>query len=252
MPIPSAQSAVGAAMRLPLRAIPRGLPMPVLRGPLQGWWWRAGVLAHRCWLGSYERDKQEHLARLVRRGDVVYDVGANAGYYTLLASRLAGPTGQVVAFEPVPLNVARLRAHLSLNRVANARVVEAAVSDEEGAARYATPDCTETGHIADAGELVGEDRAALDVRLVTVDARVAAGELPPPDVMKIDVEGAELAVLRGAERVLRERRPRLLVELHTPEMDRLCPELLESLGYRVEPFDRWPGTGIARGGFVAE
>ena len=250
MHLPSAQSTLGAAIRLPLRAIPDGLPMPVLRGPLQGWWWRAGVLAHGCWLGSYEREKQEHLARLVRPGDVVYDVGANAGYYTLLASRLAGPAGRVVAFEPVPLNLARLRAHLRLNHVANATVVEAAVSDVEGDARFTTTDCTETGHIAAADpdpHAVGE----LEVRLVSIDARVAAGEIPPPDVMKIDVEGAELGVLRGAERVLRAHRPRLLVELHTPEMDRECPAFLEALGYDIEPFDRWPGTGVVRGGFVA-
>src|SRR5689334_1113570 len=96
----SRQGILGRAARLPLRLIPSGARMPVLQGPLKGMRWTAGAHTHGCWLGSYELSKQQLFARTLKPGGVLYDIGANAGFYTLLGSRLLGPEGRVYAFEP--------------------------------------------------------------------------------------------------------------------------------------------------------
>ena len=80
------RSVAGRLLRLPLALIPAVLPMPVLQGPLRGYWWITGSSNHGCWLGSYEYDKQRLFARMIRAGDVVFDIGANVGFYTLLAA----------------------------------------------------------------------------------------------------------------------------------------------------------------------
>jgi hypothetical protein len=87
----------GRAIRWPLRCVPRDVTVPILQGPLRGARWVVGSHTHGCWFGSYEADRQRAFVRLVRPGAVVYDLGANVGFYTLLAARLAGPAGRVLA-----------------------------------------------------------------------------------------------------------------------------------------------------------
>src|ERR1043165_45133 len=93
-------SFVGRIARLPLSLIPAGARMPILQGPLRGKRWVAGSHVHGGWRGSYEFEKQQMFISAIKPGAVVYDIGANVGFYTLLASRLAGPQGRVYAFEP--------------------------------------------------------------------------------------------------------------------------------------------------------
>jgi hypothetical protein len=76
--------------------------MDVKLGPIRGMRWRIGSSVHSCWLGSYEAAKFAVVARAVRPGMTVFDIGANAGYYTLLFSRLVGQRGNVVAVDPLP------------------------------------------------------------------------------------------------------------------------------------------------------
>src|SRR5579862_7724955 len=101
----SRKSWLGKLLRAPLRLIPRSAVLPILQGPLRGKKWVVGSGNHGCWLGSYEHDKQSLFQKTVRTGDIVYDVGANAGFYSLLASVLVGEKGQVYAFEPLPANL---------------------------------------------------------------------------------------------------------------------------------------------------
>src|SRR5437899_3136746 len=85
----------GRLLRLPLALVPRSATVCVLGGSLRGARWVVGSASHGCWLGWYEADKQRAFASLVKRGDVVFDIGAHVGFYTLLASRLCGPSGHV-------------------------------------------------------------------------------------------------------------------------------------------------------------
>src|SRR5688500_4616739 len=130
-------SLLGRAIRLPLRLIPRDAVLRVLSGPLRGRRWIAGAATHGCWLGTYERFVQRIFVEHVRPGGVVYDVGANAGFFTLLSSKLAGPSGAVYAFEPMERNLRYIREHLRLNRTENVHVVPMAVSDRIGSVRFA-------------------------------------------------------------------------------------------------------------------
>src|SRR3989454_7017615 len=105
----SSRSVAGKFLRWPLRFVPRELAVPIRQGALRGKRWVVGSSTHGCWLGSYEYTKRKLFESYVIAGDVVYDIGANVGFYTLLASVLVGRGGQVVAIEPLPRNIAYLR-----------------------------------------------------------------------------------------------------------------------------------------------
>ena len=240
----SIKSVVSGIVRVPLRAIPNGTVVPILRGPLRGRKWTTGTLTHQCWLGGYEPERQAEFARLIRKGDVVLDVGANVGFYSLLGAVLAGREGRVIAFEPVGENVAHLRRHLSLNELEDrVEVIEAAVANRPGLRRFTTGEYRATGKLDGGGDI--------EIPAVSLDDMMDEGRLSRVDFIKIDVEGAELEVLEGAMEMLKRFRPRLVVELHNPEMDRRCPELLRKLGYRIEPMDLWEDGVTVRGGFTA-
>jgi FkbM family methyltransferase len=223
----SDKSLAGRILRLPLRVIPQETALPILQGKLRGLKWIAGSSNHGCWLGSYEYDKRKAFERTVAEGSVVYDIGANVGFYTLLASVLVGPKGKVFAFEPVPRNLRYLKQHLRINGIKNVSVIEAAVADRDGVAQFDGGPNPSMGHLAADGSLT--------VRTVTLDGMVAKGELPPPDCLKIDVEGAELAVLTGAMSLLESARPTVFLAMHGPELRQECCRLLESLEYHLRP-----------------
>lgn len=212
-------------LRLPLRLLPKDLPAVVLQGPLRGKRWIVGAGTHGCWLGSYEFDKQRAFAQRVRSGDTIYDIGANVGFYTLLAATLGGASGRVVAFEPAPRNLQYLKRHLRLNRVTNVTVVEAAVADQKGTASFDEGPVHSEGRLADCGRL--------RVDVVTVDDLVNGEKLPAPDCLKIDVEGAEFRVLQGAAQTLAARHPIVFLATHGSEVHRACCELLAQAGYTL-------------------
>ncbi len=115
----SNETLLGRMLRLPFRLIPTNAQMRILQGHLRGKKWIAGSGNHGYWLGSYEYQKQKIFSEEIRPGDVVYDLGANVGFYSLLASFLVGPKGRVYSFEPLPSNLEFLRNHLALNKVSN-------------------------------------------------------------------------------------------------------------------------------------
>jgi FkbM family methyltransferase len=164
---------------------------------------------------------------VLRRGRVVFDIGAHVGFYTLLAAECVGPSGRVIAFEPVPANLGYLRRHVALNRMKNVSVIASAVSDREGKAWFEEGHSSSTGHITDHGRF--------QVDLVALDSLCFRGELPLPDVIKIDVEGAEADVLAGARSVLLQACPILFVATHSRELHVRCCELLSGLGYSLRP-----------------
>lgn len=222
---PGSGTVIGRILRAPLRLIPRHAVVPILQGPLRGKRWIPGSGIDRLWLGSYEPFKMRFAKTWVNRADVVFDIGANVGIYTLLFSDRVGPDGRVVAFEPAPRNVGYLRRHLDLNGVANVLVVQAAVSDRAGRARFDTADTASTGHLSAEG--------SLDVATTTIDDFVASTDCAPSQ-LKIDVEGAEVDVLRGAIETLKRFRPRILLATHSADLKRTCSELLEASGYDLQ------------------
>jgi len=174
-----------------------------------------------------DRDKLAFLA-LVRRGDVVLDVGANTGYYTLLFSHLVGRQGRVHAFEPVPPTFAVLAARLEREGVfANVVPNELALAAEDGPLPVFVPgsdhgQASITPHHAGSW-LLAEAERRYDCRAATIDGYLRARRLGPPAFIKCDVEGAELRVLEGAVETLRARPPLLHLEVN--------PDWSRDLGY---------------------
>jgi len=210
-----------------LRLIPPQTVLPILQGKLRGLKWIAGSSNHGCWLGSYEYDKQKAFEKMVAKGGVVFDIGANAGLYTLLASVLVGSQGRVFAFEPGPRNVRYLKAHLQLNHVSNVNVIEAAVSDRMGEASFDVGANDSMGHLA--------DRGMLRVKVVTLDELISARDVAIPSCIKIDVEGAEARVLNGAKGLLSNLHPTVFLATHGKHSRRECCQLLSSLQYELKP-----------------
>lgn len=173
------------------------------------------------------------LSGLVNPGDCVLDIGANIGYYALLLSRLVGSDGEVLAVEPHPENFRLLTHNLWLNRVENVRVAQAAVSDEEGRAEL-TVSAASNWHTLASEPSQGGRRIV--VPTVTVDKlRNLWGK--PIALIRMDTEGYEGHILRGAQETLRTDRPNIVVEVHpaflgTSSGPAFLQQLLES-GYEA-------------------
>lgn len=228
MRLPSAETGIGRLLRAPLGWIPSGAEVPILATAAFGRKWIVGSGPHSCWLGFNEYRKRRTFSEAVKPGDVVWDVGANVGSYTILASVLVGPNGHVAAFEPLPTNVAFLRRHVEINDLSNVSVHEAAIFDRSGVVRFRVEPDRVLGR-------VDREGGTLDVRALTLDDVVMSGIAPPPDAIKIDVEGGEVEVLEGGSRVLSEQRPDLFLSIHGGREGRRSVELLNDLGYDVHP-----------------
>ena len=192
-----------------------------------------GGLVSRA-LGNVEPEVQTVLADLLGPGDVFYDVGANIGYFTIIGARLVGPSGRVVAVEPQPEALRRLRHNLALNGFDNVTVIEAAVADEEdyGDLVVSQEEILEVAALAGAP---GPDQPKIRVRVTTLD-QLRAADLPAPKVVKLDVEGAEVRALNGMVETLRRDRPAIVCEVHASFDDVCAP--LEAEGYTVRQLDR--------------
>lgn len=209
------------------------------RGPMAGLRWRRrNVLPFWYHLGVYEPETSRFLAAHLRPGDTFWDLGANAGYHTLMGARAVGPTGRVIAVEPDPGTCAILREQLELNGVGHCTIVQAAVSDRAGTARL-----VQRASDPRANALEEIDNPAIDNRVGTVievpslTLEELAARYPAPDLVKMDIEGAEVQALPGGRALLSaaKRPARLLVAVHGDAARDFCRDFLQGVGYEAEP-----------------
>lgn len=192
---------------------------------------------------GYEPDMTAALERAVFSGATCADVGAHLGYFTLLMAGRTGPSGRVTSFEASPPNAAALAATVRLNELEDRVTVVAAAAGAEHGGRIALLCGRRGGDMEWSTSTAFVERERVDAR--RGDVRVAAVSLDghfgdaPLDVVKIDVEGAEGEVLRGARRLLRAQRPVVVLEFHRPVGWPAIGELLEA-GYRLETPDGRP------------
>src|SRR5262245_57827814 len=194
--------------------------------------------------GRFDAEIYDAVAQaLPAHGGIVWDVGAHIGFHTLGFSVLVGPTGHVLGFEPNPANRERLRQNLEKNPDLASRIdiLACGLSDQDGESLFAVSDDVDSGASSmsfldrtivsiDPQTAASWNRVAVPVR--TADALIRDG-LPKPHVVKIDVEGAELLVLRGALETMRSARPTMIVEAHSASLVLEVQQWFASLEYQV-------------------
>jgi FkbM family methyltransferase len=175
--------------------------------------------------GEYDAEMSAFLLNHCREGMVCVDAGACHGFFSLLMARSVGSEGRVYTFEPLPANFQRVQENLALNGLTNVTVSPTALSDSCGTACFQAPDDRfglftdehhrrRTGNNPGSGFLTGAaGQGTLEVRQETLDDFVRRNQVGRLDLLKIDVEGAELALLRGA-RCLADFRPVICIELN--------------------------------------
>jgi len=195
----------------------------VQNGPASGLWLhlnpRTGSL---YFAGGGEPAVQAALQEHLRPGMVFYDIGANIGFFSLLAARLVGPQGRVVAFEADPEVAARLREHIARNNCLWITAQEQAVWSESTTVSFARTDPATSpdrglGHVVS-----GPADGTIQVDAISLDDFTRSQ--PAPNFLKCDVEGTEVEVFRGAQRLLAEKRPGILCEMHSDENRRILLE----------------------------
>ncbi len=194
-------------------------------------------------LGVYEPTKYEAISFFLRRGGIFIDVGSNRGDFVLFGARSVGNTGQVVAIEPEPTNCYWIKRSIALNGYSNVALHEVALSDYTGKALLYQGN--KSGHHSLISGLPRRDKGVIEVETMLLDDLIEElGLLGRVAVIKIDAEGAEMRVLRGAKKTLQVRpQPVLLMDLHPGlgvATEEVC-DFLEDLGYaiykEVPPFD---------------
>jgi FkbM family methyltransferase len=232
-----AQRLMFSAATLARTLYPYGSTRRVLRGPVRG---RRFVVEPGigCTYALGSKAAAPRLfAKLVRPGMTVYDVGGNKGQMALLFASLVGPSGHVVTFEPAPSEFKSLQGNLALNEFTWVTAFNCAASDANGTLTFLFDSAHPTqGKLAD----VEPSYQLEHVNSVSVPALPLDDvclQAPMPDFIKIDVEGAAAAVLRGAQQILQSKRPTLYLELHGPEEQAGVRDHLLTRGYRASTLD---------------
>jgi FkbM family methyltransferase len=209
------------------------LMLRIRSGPLEGRKWKASS-GIRFIRGTYETKNVEAIQQTVRKDDIAYDVGAHVGYFSVLMGDIVGSGGKVIAFEPRGLNLGYLQKHVAVNHCDNVEIVAKALGDHSGQAKLETRTGSGTGYISETGDE--------DVEISSIDDLVESGSLPAPTFLKIDVEGGEMAVLRGAMKVIEKQRPRMILATHGDQIDAECRALLREWRYDMQDIDHASGA----------
>ena len=213
---------------------------PVLKGPLKGAKFILGTHGGAgggasVYFNLIEPLQTQAFINLVKKGDVLFDVGANVGYYTVLGSQLTGNQGKVFSFEPLVRNISYLYRHVKINKLNNVTIIPSACSNNQSIVTFLENPIASMGRIENNAINTANTNTTL-VSTVSLDA-VAAKLAIQPNVLKIDVEGAELAVLQGAEKIITDSKPIIFLSVHSPKLRTDCLNYLQKFGYGFEPLE---------------
>jgi len=192
------------------------------------------------WRINSEREQISSILNELRRDDVFFDIGANTGVYSCFAAQACD---EVISFEPYPPNISELEQNVLLNK-GEITIIDKALSDESGVISFSAPNENKPGY--GHGTFSTDSNSSIEVKTACGDDLVQSGEIPQPNVVKIDVEGAEPLVLGGLRETLQDERCRILYcEVHLPADHRSSVEdfgstvtdiwkSIENLGFSVE------------------
>jgi FkbM family methyltransferase len=187
------------------------------------------------WLGTYEPQLQAAIQKLVLPGQIAYDIGANIGFMTLLFAKCVESTGHVYAFEALPANLQRLRDNIAINAVGDrVTIISAAVNDRSSSTKFYIGPSPGTGKLVkSAGRSTITYRESIEVEGISIDDFIYQAGNPAPDILKIDIEGGEVLALPGMSRMLHEKHPVVMIELHGQEAAQVGWDLLKKENYRI-------------------
>lgn len=211
----------------------------IFGNPLKGYTWSTQY-NYEYLTGDYEeKETMDTFCSWLRADAVFYDLGANVGYYSFIANQYISK-GKIYSFEPMPPNIDTFKAHLSLNakRLINNSInlMPYAVSDKEKEVVFSSSDMSTEGNTYVNSVLHSSSSKDLRVKCFSVDGLLEQGYLKP-DILKIDVEGAEFDVLKGAEQTIRKYHPNILLathDCHLPGVQKLCVDFLQQIGYELK------------------
>lgn len=213
--------------------------MPVMKGPLKGYAWSTAS-SYEYLLGNYEDPETiKTFLSWLKPDSVFYDLGGNAGFYSLLANRVIS-TGRIYSFEPSPAAQEVFQQHVKRNsrfiQHQNIRLLPYALSDAEKQVEFSNDSLQQDGNTyITASPVFDNAEGFLTIPCYSVDGLLTL-KYDKPDVIKIDVEGAELDVLKGAIQTLQQYKPNILLathDCHLPGVKDKCVAFLQQLGYRL-------------------
>jgi FkbM family methyltransferase len=189
----------------------------------------------QMWIGTWELDFAKALYEAIKPGFVCYDIGGYKGYYSGIMA-LHGAS-EVFVFEPMPQNAEKIRQLIALNPNLPILLKEYAVSENEGKAVFKIMQEETMGKL-EASRFQNHESSINEfiVQCVSIDGLISEG-MPVPDFIKIDVEGAEELVLKGAIKLLHSKRPLLMIEIHSSEIGKRCLAILENLYSNIKVFE---------------
>lgn len=227
-------------------AVESGLSeVEIAAGDLKGYKILLNLKAEKSrWLGTYEPELAEAARTFLKPGMTVYDVGANIGYVSLLLAHCVRPHGKVFAFEALPANAERIRRNLALNALeSRITLIQAAVAERGGEITFLVHESVGMGKAAgSAGRREQRYQAEIRVAALSLDEFVYEQGNPPPDAVKMDIEGGEVLALPGMKRILAEHHPILFLELHGPEAEQAAWRSLTEAGYTLHEMS--PGYSV--------
>jgi FkbM family methyltransferase len=181
----------------------------------------------QMWIGTWELDFAKTLQQAVKPGWVCYDIGGYKGYYAGVMALKGSSSVQV--FEPMPENITNIEKLISLNAGLPIVLQKFAVADKSGQTSFKIMPEQTMGKLSDSLFQTTEEAVReLKVNCITLDDFVAGGN-PVPDFIKVDVEGAEDLVLKGAIGILERKKPMLMIEVHSHEIGIRCMSILETI-----------------------
>lgn len=198
------------------------------------------------WIGNYEIDFANSIRDAVKPESICFDVGGYRGYIAGLMA--VSGADQVIIFEPLPENRASIERLRTLNPHLALEVIPAAAGSFDGMADFKIMSDPSMGKLS-LSHFQEEipPRSTIEVAVSRLDTLVGSSHLPPPSLIKIDVEGAELDVLEGARDVLRMHHPILFIEAHSRDLEDGCRRLLGEYGYMISRIEKKvPGSDQTR------
>lgn len=186
------------------------------------------------WLGDHDLNFQYAFGDLLNPGMVVYDVGANIGFHTLILADIVTLSGHVYAFEALPKSIKRLQANLTLNsEINNITIIPKAVTDATKTTNFLVHESLSGGKVETTAGFPGEPFIGkVEVETISLDDFVYVDGNTPPQAIKIDIQGGEVLALPGMSHLLQEEKPIVFIELHGKEAQKFCWDFLAAAGYK--------------------